>query len=220
MMGKEYDTPGPDGKRTLSEMVQKGVFPFFQGAPNLNSIAAKARALGMVLKPEFKERMKRIKADAQALAKCFIDKGYHVITGGSDNHLVVVDVISNGITGIIAEKALEDCNIVVNKNRIPGDQKSAFVTSGIRIGTNSLALIGMGPEEMPLCAELIDRVLSSVKPLDDRKYELNESVKASVQSEVAEICKRFPIPCFPQTVESTEIFDRVYDQPVGAVASS
>ncbi|NIR53071.1 serine hydroxymethyltransferase [candidate division KSB1 bacterium] len=220
MMGKDYDRPAPDGKGKLFEVVQKGVFPFFQGAPNLNSIAAKAKALGMVLTPEFKERMKRIVADARALARCFMEMGYHVITGGSDNHLVVVDVISNGITGLVAEKALEDCNIVVNKNRIPGDQQSAFITSGIRIGTNSLALKGMGPEEMPMCAELIHRVLSSVRPLDDRTFELDKSVKTSIRAEVAQICKRFPIPCYPYSGESVEKFDGVYGQPMRAVASS
>lgn len=220
MMGNDYDSPAPDGKRKLFEVVQKGVFPFFQGAPNLNSIAAKARALGMVLRPEFKERMQRIKSDAKALAGCFMEKGYHVITAGSDNHLVVVDVISKGITGLVAEKALEDCNIVVNKNRIPGDQKSAFITSGIRIGTNSLALKGMEAEDMPVCADLVHKVLSNVKPIDDRTYEMDESVKASIQARVAQICKKFPIPCYPYPSESTETFDRVYGESMQAVASS
>lgn len=219
MMGKDYDSPAPDGKRKLYEVVQKGVFPFFQGAPNLNSIAAKARALGMVLRPEFKERMQRIKANARALAECFIEKGYHVITGGSDNHLVVIDVLSTGITGIIAEKALEDCNIIVNKNRIPGDQKSAFVTSGIRIGTNSLALKKMTPEEMPICADLVHRVLSSVKAIDDRKYELDEEVKKSVQADVSKLCKRFPIPCYPHPEEPLDRADWVYNKAVPAMAS-
>ncbi len=219
MMGKDYDSPAPDGKRKLFEVVQKGVFPFFQGAPNLNSIAAKARALEMVLKPEFKERMHRIKADARTLAECFIEKGYHVITGGSDNHLVVIEVISKGITGFVAEKALEDCNIVVNKNRIPGDQKSAFVTSGIRIGTNSLALKGMEAEDMPMCADLVHKVLSNIKAIDDRTYEMDESVKSSILAEVADICQRFPIPCYPHPSESVETLDRVYEKPMRAVAS-
>ena len=219
LMGRDYDRPGPDGSRTLSELIQKGVFPFFQGAPNLNSIAAKARALGMVVKPEFKQLAKRIVADAKALARCFMEKGYRVITGGSDNHLVVIDVISNGLTGLIAERALEECNIVVNKNRIPGDQKSALITSGIRIGTNSMALKKMGPDDMPACADLVDRVLSSVKVIDDRTYELDEAVKQSVQAGVSQICKRFPIPCYPYPIESVEKVDWVYEEPRRAVAS-
>ena len=174
----------------------------------------------MVLKPEFKERMQRIKADAKTLAECFIEKGYHVITGGSENHLVVIDVLAKGITGLVAEKALEDCNIVVNKNRIPGDQKSAFVTSGIRIGTNSLALKGMAAEDMPMCAALVHKVLSNIKPIDDRTYEMDAAIKASILSEVAEICQRFPIPCYPHPNESVETFDRVYEKSMRAVASS
>lgn len=219
MMGKDYDSPAPDGKRKLYELIQKGVFPFFQGAPNLNSIAAKARALGMVLRPEFKERMQRVKADAHALAECFIGKGYHVITGGSDNHLVVVDVLSKGITGLVAEKALEDCNIVVNKNRIPGDQKSAFITSGIRIGTNSLALKGMEAKDMSHCADLVHRVLKNVRPIDDRSYEMDESVKAGFRAEVAEICKRFPIPCYPYPRNDAEEFDGAHQKSMSAVVN-
>jgi len=202
LMGKDDEVPAPAGNMTLSEMLQKAVFPFFQGAPNLNSISAKARALGMVVRPEFKILAKRIVADARALARCFAERGYRVITGGSDNHIVVLDVLSSrGMTGVIAEKALEDCNIIVNKNRIPGDKESAFITSGIRLGTNSLALKKMGPEEMPQCAELVDRVLSSVVPLGSRKYKLAPAVQKSVQAEVKALCARFPIPCYPPEAE-------------------
>lgn len=198
LMGEDYDRPAADGRGTLAEMLQKAVFPFFQGAPNLNSIAAKARALAMVVRPEFKKLAQRIVADARTLAHCFMDKGYHVITGGSDNHIVVLNVFSRGLTGIIAERALEESNIVVNKNRIPGDKQPAAVTSGIRLGTNSLALRDMGPSEMPLCADLIHRVLSSVKVGEDgRHYELDHAVKEAVQMEVKQLCRRFPIPCYP-----------------------
>jgi len=218
MMGKDFDAPAPDGKRSLSELLQKGVFPFFQGAPNLNSISAKASALGRVLKPEFKALAQRIVDNAQALAKCFIEEDYKVITGGTDNHLVVIDVISKGITGIIAEKALEDCDIIVNKNRIPGDQKSAFITSGIRIGTNSLALKKMGPEEMTICADLVHRVLSNVKPIDERNYELPHDAREAVRAEVREMCKRFPIPCYPK--EPTNGRDWAHEEAMSRAAAS
>ena len=197
-MGRDYDAPAPDGKRTLSELMQKGVFPFFQGAPNLNSISAKARALERVVQPEFKELAQRIVDNARVLAKCFVDKGYKVITGGTDNHLVVMDVLSKGITGIIAEKALEDCNIIVNKNRIPGDQKSAFVTSGIPIGSNSLALKKMGVQEMSECADMVEQVLSNISAIDDRAYKLDPAAKESVLADVHKMCRRFPIPCYPK----------------------
>lgn len=199
LMGKDYDTPSPVGKGTLSETIQKAVFPFFQGAPNLNSISAKARTLERVVKPEFKELAKRIVVDAKALAKNFTDKGYHVITGGTDNHIVVLDVLSSsGITGVIAERALEESDIIVNKNQIPGDKKSAFITSGIRLGTNSLALREMDPSEMAQCAELVHRVLSSVKALGVRKYKLDKAVVESVRASVKQLCRRFPIPCYPK----------------------
>ncbi len=194
LMGKDYDRPSPDGKKTLSEMIQRAVFPFFQGTPSLNTIAAKARALAIVATPGFKRLAKRIVTDAEALAKCFADKGYRVLTGGSDNHIVLIDVLQRGVTGVIAERALEACNIIVNKNRIPGDKKSALITSGMRLGTNSLALRGMGRNEMPLCADLTDLVLSSVKVFGEQDYELDKAIKESVEGEVKELCRRHPIP--------------------------
>ncbi|NUO83322.1 serine hydroxymethyltransferase, partial [candidate division KSB1 bacterium] len=159
--------------------------------------AAMARALSMVARPEFKKLAKRIVDDARTLAKCFIALGYRVITGGSDNHLVVIDVLQKGLTGIVAERALEDCHIVVNKNRIPGDQKSPTITSGIRIGTNSLARREMGPNEMAVCADLVHRVLAAVKPINDREYAIDETKANAVRESVQEICKRFPIPNYP-----------------------
>lgn len=200
LMGRDFDRTVPGGQRTLSQMTQKGVFPFFQGAPKLNSIAAKARALGRVLEPEFRVLMQRIVDDARALADTFLELGYDVVTGGTDNHLVVIDVISKGITGLIAERSLEESHIVVNKNRIPGDRKSPLVTSGVRLGTNSLALREMGPEIMPECARLAHRVLSSVVPDGDRDYTLDPAVRDEVRGAVRELCDRFPIPTYPLSV--------------------
>jgi glycine hydroxymethyltransferase len=137
MIGKDHDQPShefPD--RTLAEVIQNRVFPYFQGAPNESAIAAKARGMGFVGSDEFKQVARRIVELSRALASAFIEKGYRVITGGTDNHIVVVDVMQKGITGANAEKALEDCGIVVNKNRIPHDAKPPLVTSGIRLGTN------------------------------------------------------------------------------------
>lgn len=197
LMGRDFEGLAPDGKRTLSEMAQKAVFPYFQGTPSMNVIAAKARALAMATTPEFKSLAQRIVADARVLARCFAEKNYRVLTGGSDNHIVLIDVLAGGVTGVVAERALEECHIIVNKNRIPGDRKPALVTSGMRLGTNSLALRGMGEAEMPLCADLIDRVLSAVKTNGDRDYDLDKSVKDSVQSEVQQLCGCFPIPRYP-----------------------
>jgi glycine hydroxymethyltransferase len=197
LMGRDYARLAPDGKRTLAEVIQRAVFPFFQGAPILNAIAAKARALATVMTPEFKFLAERIVADASVLAQCFVDRDYRVISGGSDNHIVLLDLTTCGITGSIGERALEESNIIVNKNRIPGDKKNALVTSGIRLGTNSLALRGMGTGEMHQCSELIHRVLTSVHPLGEQEYHLNRSVKEAVQEEVKQLCQRFPIPRYP-----------------------
>jgi len=197
MMGCDFDRLAPDGKMTLSEKLQKAVFPFFQGAPHLHTIGAMARGLGMIVRPEFKKLAKRIVDDARALAQNFIGLGYRVITGGTDNHLVVIDVLEKGLTGIVAERALEDCFIVVNKNRIPGDQKSPTITSGIRIGTNSLARREMGPNDMAACAQLVHRVLSAVKPLDEQHFKIDETVAETVRAGVKKLCARFPIPNYP-----------------------
>ena len=204
LMGDDYGLPAPDGKRTLAEMIQRAVFPFFQGTPDISAIAAKARALAIVQTPEFKLLAHRIVTDAQILARCFVEKGYRVFTGGTDNHLVLIYVLVNGVTGVIAERALEECNIIVNKNRVPGDKKSAVVTSGMRLGTNSLAVRGMKQSEMVLCADLIQQVLSNVAVSSEIDYELDPVVRGDVQARVREICDRFPISNYLLASSSAE----------------
>ena len=199
LMGKDADSPTPNGQRTLAALMQRAVFPFFQGTPSLGAIAAKARALAWVTTPEFKTLARRIVADARFLAASLTAKGYSVLTGGSDNHLLLLDMLANGLTGVIAQRALEESNIIVNKNRIPGDSKSALVTSGMRLGTNSLALRGMESDEMVQCADLIHAVLSGVKVTGDASYILAGEVKEAVQAKVRVLCRRFPIPFYPVT---------------------
>jgi glycine hydroxymethyltransferase len=178
-------------------MIQRAVFPFSQGTPNLSAIAAKARALDLAVTPEFTALAHGIVADAKALAQSLAQKGHRILTGGTDNHIVLIDVLASGVTGTIAERALEECHIIVNRNRIPADKKSVWVTSGMRLGTNSVALRGMRPSEMPKCAELIHGVLSCVKVLGDREYELARGLKEFVQANVRELCRSFPIPLYP-----------------------
>jgi len=194
LMGRDHDAPAPDGRGTLSDLVQRAAFPFFQGTPSLASIAAKASALARVASPEFREVARRITASARALAAALEERGYQVVSGGTDNHIVLVDLTARGLTGVVAERALEECRIVVNKNRVPGDRRSATVASGIRFGTNGLALRGMGPAEMRRCAELVDRVLGAVRPLGDRAFELDPAAAAAAREGVAALCARFPIP--------------------------
>ncbi len=197
LMGKDHDMLAPDGKSTLADRIQKSTFPFFQGTPSLNAIAAKARALGMVMTPAFTLLAKRVVANAKMLASVLVNQGYDVLTGGTDNHMVLLNMATNGMTGVVAEKALEECDIIVNKNRIPGDSKAALVTSGLRLGTNSATARGMGAGEMMICAELIHRVLSSIVIIDDRSYGLNDAVKREARGEVESLCSCFPIPRYP-----------------------
>jgi glycine hydroxymethyltransferase len=197
LMGKDRDTPGPDGKRTLAQLMQSGLFPLMQGAPVLNSIAAKARTLARVVSHEFVAVAERIVSNAAALAKEFKSRNYEVITGGSDNHIVLMDVSGRGMSGLVAERALEDCNIIVNKNKIPGDTRVAGVASGIRLGTNNVAFRNMGRAEMNTCVDLIDMVLRSILVQSEREYELSSSMAQSVRASVRDLCRQFPIPTYP-----------------------
>jgi len=204
MMGRDHDAPAPDGRGTLSGLVQRAAFPYFQGTPNLAGIAAKASALARVGTPEFRELARRITGAARALANSLAARGYTLVSGGTDNHMVLVDVSARGLTGVIAEQALEECGIVINKNRIPGDTRGALVTSGVRFGTNSLALRGIGPAEMPYCAALVDTVLTAVRPQGDRAYALDADVAERVRGEVRRLCARHPLPGYTADLPAAE----------------
>src|SRR5262249_27373862 len=155
-----------------------------QGTPDLSAIAAKARALALVATCDFRQLATRIVANAAALAECLSDRGFRVLTGGTDNHLILIDILQSGVTRIISERALEECGVIVNKNKIPGDKKPPSITSGLRLGTNTLALRGMTAQQMPTCAALIDRVLKSLEVRGDTEYLLDDAVKGSVSEEV------------------------------------
>jgi glycine hydroxymethyltransferase len=133
---------------------------------------------------EFKRVAQRVVALSCALAEAFVMKGYRVITGGTDNHIVVVDVFQRGITGVNAEKALEACGLVVNKNRIPYDKNPPTVTSGIRLGTNGLAIRQMEGADMRECVELIDQVLAAVQQVNEREHRLDEALRARIEARV------------------------------------
>lgn len=197
LIGKDYDSPSPNGKGTLADMIQSAVFPFFQGTPNLASISAKARSLALMLEPEFAALMRQIVRNSSALAQCLLNHGFNVLTSGTDNHMILIDVSSDGLTGIIAERALEDCGIIINKNKIPGDRKSPFITSGMRLGTNNLARRKMGESEMQECADLVRVVLSNVVARGESDYKLDARIQESVNAKVLDLCRRFPIPNYP-----------------------
>lgn len=198
LMGRDFESQAPDGL-PLWKSVQRHVFPFTQGAPLVNTITAKARVLARCATPEFRAEAHRIVALAQALAAAFIERGATVVSGGTDNHIVLLDVASSlGVTGVVAEKALERCHVIVNKNRIPGDTRPISVSSGIRIGTNSLAARRVPVEESGPLADLVVRILRAVQMDGDSAFTLDDTRTEGFRAEVSAICRRYPIPEYPR----------------------
>jgi glycine hydroxymethyltransferase len=205
LAGPDAYRPGPDGRTTLAAALQRAIFPRAQGTPDLAAVAAKARALAALGTPQFRAVARRVRLDAHQLAAELADRGQALVTGGTDNHLVLIDVGTKGYTGVVIERALEECGITVNKNRIPGDTKSARVTSGIRLGTNTLALRGLEPGDMGRCADLFCQVVSAVEPLDDMGYRLDPRVRTSVRAAVAGLCREFPLPGYDFRSRSDQV---------------
>jgi glycine hydroxymethyltransferase len=180
---------GPRGglilcKAAHAKIVDKAVFPGTQGGPLENVIAAKAVAFREALEPSFADYSRRTIENARALAAALAERGFHVVSGGTDNHLMLVDLRSKGLTGKVAEQALNAAGITVNKNTVPRETQSPFVTSGIRIGTPAVTTRGMGMTEMRRVAELIGVVLAA--PGD-------EAVRSRVHEEVRSLAKAFPL---------------------------
>lgn len=168
LLGKDFDNPwGKTTKkgevRKMSSLLDSAVFPGVQGGPLEHIIAAKAVAFGEALQPEYKVYQQQVKANAAAMAQALIDKGYHVISGGTDNHCMLVDLRTKfpDLTGKVAEKVLVEADITANKNMVPFDSRSPFQTSGIRLGTPAITTRGLKEEEMGTIVEMIDTVLSN-----------------------------------------------------------
>jgi glycine hydroxymethyltransferase len=190
LMGKDFDNPfgqvAPKSGRTkkMSELIDSMVIPGIQGGPLMHVIAGKAVAFGEALQPSFVEYSKQVIRNAKALAETLTAMGYYIISGGTDNHLMLADLRGKSLTGKAAQEALDQAGITVNKNAVPFDDKSPLITSGIRIGTPALTSRGMKETEMRMIGALIDEVLSKVG--DTKMY-------ASVAARVEELCKRFPL---------------------------
>ena len=191
LMGKDF--PNPWGKTTpkgevkmMSALLNSAVFPGIQGGPLEHVIAAKSVAFGEALQPEFKEWAKQVKANAAVLADELTKRGFHIVSGGTDNHSMLVDLRSKypELTGKVAEKALVAADLTVNKNMVPFDSRSAFQTSGIRLGTPAITTRGAKEDLMVKIAEFIERVLNAPE---------DEAVIAQVRSEVNEIMKDYPL---------------------------
>lgn len=196
LLGKDSDVRPRGGSTTLATLMQRGVFPRFQGTPSPAAIAAKARAFKLLSQPEFAEMTGRIVADAKALAAALGGHGMRVLTGGTDNHMVLVDTLARGVTGLIAESALQQCGILANKNQIVGDTKSPLVTSGLRFGTNMLAQRGFTPDVMLECAQLVEDVFGNVHVLSDVDYEFPDKAVQEISSRVGELAARFPVQSY------------------------
>jgi len=174
----------------LAKLIDSAVFPGVQGGPLMHVIAAKAVAFGEALTPEFRVYAQRMVANARALAETLIEGGFDIVSGGTDSHLVLVDLRSKGLTGKVAEQALERCGLTCNKNGIPFDPQKPAVTSGIRLGTPAATTRGFGEEEFRTVGRLIVEVLDSVAA---KGATADPSIEAGVRAEVIQLCERFPI---------------------------
>jgi len=175
----------PKGRTKLwSKILDSNVFPGFQGGPLMHIIAAKAVAFKEALEPSFIEYSKQVIRNAKTMAQKLMDFGYEIVSGGTDSHLILVDLRNKGLTGKQAEEALEKGGITINKNMVPFDEQSPFITSGIRLGTPALTTRCMKESEMEEIAFLIDKILSDIE---------NRAVVKMVQAQVADLSHRFPL---------------------------
>jgi glycine hydroxymethyltransferase len=189
LMGKDFDNPFgitlKNGKlRKMSALLDLAVFPGNQGGPLEHIIAAKAIAFGEALTDEFRQYMLQVKKNADAMANAFVARDYHIISGGTDNHMMLIDLRNKDISGKDAEKALVLADITANKNMVPFDDKSPFVTSGIRFGTAAITTRGLSEEDMETIVALIDEVISNPE---------NEAIIAGVKSKVNAMMQSRPI---------------------------
>jgi glycine hydroxymethyltransferase len=191
LMGKDFENPWglktPKGEiKMMSALLDSAVFPGVQGGPLEHVIASKAVAFGEALSDEFMEYIIQVKKNAQVMAKAFVDKGYHVISGGTDNHLMLIDLRSKfpDLTGKVAENTLVKADITINKNMVPFDSRSPFTTSGIRVGTPAITTRGLKEEHMGIIVNLIDEVLSNPE---------DETVVDAVREKVNEMMSGFPL---------------------------
>lgn len=189
MLRHDFENPwgikDPKGNtRTMSQLLDLAVFPGTQGGPLEHVIAAKAVAFGEILADDFKAYGKQIITNAQAMAKAFVSKGYDLISSGTDNHLMLIDLRNKNITGKKAQETLDKAHITLNKNSVPFDDKSPFVTSGIRVGVPAITTRGMKETHMETVVEMVDKVLMNTE---------DEQLIASVKKEVKEFMKQFPL---------------------------
>jgi glycine hydroxymethyltransferase len=190
MMGNDIENKwgivAPKSGRTkmVSELLDSTVMPGIQGGPLMHIIAAKAIAFGEALKPDFKIYAQEVIDNAKAMSEVLLSKGYKLISGGTDTHVILIDLSNKGVTGKVAEKTLEQAGITVNKNMVPFDKRSPFITSGIRVGSPAITTRGMGKNEMVKIVDLIDKIITNIE---------DESMIEKVKTEVQSLCSSFPL---------------------------
>jgi glycine hydroxymethyltransferase len=186
MLRHDFENPwgikDPKGNtRTMSQLLDLAVFPGTQGGPLEHVIAAKAVSFGEILSDEFTTYATQVKTNAQAMAASLVKRGYDLISNGTDNHLMLIDLRNKNITGKKAQETLDKAHITLNKNSVPFDDKSPFVTSGIRIGVPAITTRGMKEKDMETVVEMIDQVLMNID--DEKKIaEVRQDVKAFMQA--------------------------------------
>jgi glycine hydroxymethyltransferase len=195
LSGKDANMKLFDKDLSLEKHLQKSVFPFFQGAPMMNLISAKGIALDLAMREEYKETMQRIVENAKELAKSLKKRGFSIVSGGTDNHIVLIDLSEKGITGDVAERALEQCGIIVNKNSVPNTKNIHAIRRpvGVRIGTNSISQRKIPPQKMDLCAQLIADVLENIHGNELDNFVIKDEVRIRVLEQVSRICNDYPI---------------------------
>jgi len=197
LMGKDCNrktsVAGREG--ALWEHIECMTFPGMQGTPYLNNIAAKAVFFRETLSDEYRTRQFKIVENAKSLADNFSGMGYDVVTGGTDNHMILINVanLKEGLTGAVAQRCLEDCGIVLDRAMLPYDAAPPKLASGIRLGTHIVTSNGMGPKEMGIIPELIDGVLKKVEVQSAVNYHLDEPSKEEKRRQVRDLCQKFPI---------------------------
>jgi glycine hydroxymethyltransferase len=189
LMGNDFENPmglkTPKGKiRMMSAVLNSAVFPGMQGGPLEHVIAAKAVAFQEALQDSYLDYIIQVRKNAKAMAKAFVDRDYKVISGGTDNHMMLIDLRNKGVTGKETEKALVQAHITVNKNMVPFDDKSPFVTSGIRVGTAAITTRGLIEEDMEKIVNFIDIIVNNIE---------NEEKIAKVRKNVANWMKNYPL---------------------------
>lgn len=190
LMGKDFENPfgiktlKGDRLKLMSEIIDSTVMPGIQGGPLMHIIMAKAVAFGEALDKSFEVYINQVAKNATTLADSLVNKNYNIVSGGTDNHLMLIDLTNKNISGKQAEISLEKAGMTVNKNMVPFDLKSPFVTSGIRIGTPAITSRGFTENEMPLLAEFIDKAINNFN---------DETVLSQLKDEVQELCDKFPL---------------------------